>query len=110
LFVNQSGSNQDVVFNILYDLKQSLLKEATMQAIDKLTNAAEQTADKIADAASQANEALEEKAEQFIKLEQKCMKNCRASIRDYPIMSVGIAVAAGFILSQLTRTCNHKNR
>jgi ElaB/YqjD/DUF883 family membrane-anchored ribosome-binding protein len=81
-----------------------------MEAIDKLTNAAEETAEKIADVANQASEAIEEKAGQLIKMEQKCMKNCRASIRDYPIMSVSIALATGFILSQLTRACDHKIR
>jgi ElaB/YqjD/DUF883 family membrane-anchored ribosome-binding protein len=52
---------------------------------------------------SQAAEALGEKGEQLKKTEQQMMKNCRGYISDNPITSVGIAVAAGFLLSSLLR-------
>ena len=72
-----------------------------MKTLDKVSNSAHEAYDKIADATSQATEALGEKGEQLKKAEQQLMKNCRGYISDNPITSVGIAVAAGFLLSRL---------
>jgi ElaB/YqjD/DUF883 family membrane-anchored ribosome-binding protein len=72
-----------------------------METLDKVSNSAHEAFDKIASATSQATEALEEKGQQLKKTEQQLMKNCRGYISDNPIISVGIAVAAGFLLSRL---------
>ena len=72
-----------------------------METIDKASHSAHEAFDKIASATSQAAEALGEKGEQLKKAEQQLMKNCRGYISDNPITSVGIAVAAGFLLSRL---------
>jgi ElaB/YqjD/DUF883 family membrane-anchored ribosome-binding protein len=72
-----------------------------MEITEKVSNSAHEAYDKIADATSQAAEALGEKGEQLKKAEQKLMKNCRGYIRDNPMTSVSIAVAAGFLLSRL---------
>lgn len=72
-----------------------------MEITDKVSNSAHAAYDKIADATSQAAETLGEKGEQLKKTEQQLMKNCRGYIRDNPMTSVSIAVAAGFVLSRL---------
>lgn len=72
-----------------------------MKNTDKAVNLAHETFDKIADATSHAAEALGEKGEQLKSAEQHLMKNCRGYVRDYPIASLGIAAAAGFLLSRL---------
>ena len=72
-----------------------------MEITDKVSNSAHAAYDKIADATSQAAETLVEKGELLKKTEQKLMKNCSGFIRDNPITSVSIAVAAGFLLSRL---------
>jgi ElaB/YqjD/DUF883 family membrane-anchored ribosome-binding protein len=74
-----------------------------METLDKVSDSAHEAFDKIASATSQAAEALGEKGEQLKKTEQQLMKNCRGYISDNPITSVGIAVAAGFLLSSLLR-------
>jgi ElaB/YqjD/DUF883 family membrane-anchored ribosome-binding protein len=74
-----------------------------METIDNASKSAHGAFDKIASATSQAAEALGEKGEQLKKTEQQLMKNCRGYISDNPITSVGIAVAAGFLLSSLLR-------
>ncbi|MGJ0485223.1 MAG: hypothetical protein ACR65R_11960 [Methylomicrobium sp.] len=79
-----------------------------MATIDKLSDAAEEAGEKIAGATRQAAEALGEKGEQLMDAEERFMKQCRACIRDYPIASIGIALAVGFILSQMTHTCEHR--
>jgi ElaB/YqjD/DUF883 family membrane-anchored ribosome-binding protein len=72
-----------------------------MTTIDKVSNSAHEAYDKIADATSQAADALGKKGEQLINAEQKLLKNCRGYISDNPLTSVGIGVAAGFLLSRL---------
>ena len=72
-----------------------------METIDKASDSAHEAYDKIANATNHAAEALGEKGEQLKKAEQQLMKNCRGYISDNPITSVGIAVAAGFLLSRL---------
>lgn len=72
-----------------------------MEIKDKVSSSAHEAYDKVADATSQAAEALGEKGEQLKKAEQKLMKNCSRYVRDNPVTSLGIAVAAGFLLSRL---------
>lgn len=72
-----------------------------METIDNAFTTAHQAVDKIASAASQAVEALGEKGEQMKNAEHRLMDNCQGYVRSNPIASIGIAVAAGFVLSRL---------
>lgn len=75
-----------------------------METIDKLSNSAHEAFDKIADVTSQTAEALGEKGEQLLNAEQRLIKSCRGYVRDNPMASLGIAVAAGLLLSRLLRS------
>jgi ElaB/YqjD/DUF883 family membrane-anchored ribosome-binding protein len=80
-----------------------------METIDKLSSTAEEAAEKIASVTSQATEALGEKGEQLKELEEQLMEDARDYIREHPITSMGIALAAGFMLSQITtHTLEHR--
>ena len=72
-----------------------------METIDKASHSAHEAVDKIASATNQAAQALGEKGEQLKNAEQKLMESCRGYVQDNPITSLGIAVAAGFVLSRL---------
>ena len=72
-----------------------------MDITEKASNFAHETVDKVTRASGQAADALEAKSEQLINAEQRMMKNCSGYVRDNPITSLGIAVAAGFMLSRL---------
>ncbi|MCK9397934.1 MAG: DUF883 domain-containing protein [Methylobacter sp.] len=72
-----------------------------METIDKASNSAHEVVDKIAGASNQAVEALGEKTEQLKNAEQQMMNDCRSYIQNNPVTSMGIAVAAGFLLSRL---------
>jgi ElaB/YqjD/DUF883 family membrane-anchored ribosome-binding protein len=65
-----------------------------MEKIDKAANSANEAIDK-------ATEALGKKGEQLKNAEQQIMEDCRVYVRDNPITSMGIAVAAGFLLSRV---------
>ena len=72
-----------------------------METTDKAANSAHKSFDKFASTTNQAAEALGEKGEQLKNAEQQLMEDCRVYVRDNPITSVGIAVAAGFLLSRV---------
>ena len=72
-----------------------------METIDKASNSAHEAVDKIASATNKAAEALGEKGEQLKNAEQQLVDNCRTYVRENPIASLGIAAAAGFLLSRL---------
>ena len=72
-----------------------------METIEKASTSAHEVVDKIANATSQAAEALGEKGDQLKSAEQRMMNQCRGYVHDNPITSLGIAVAAGFLLSRL---------
>lgn len=69
-----------------------------METVDAASEFAHETVDKIADA---AKEAFGETGERLSDAEQKMINDLRDFIHDNPITSMGIAVAAGFILSRL---------
>jgi ElaB/YqjD/DUF883 family membrane-anchored ribosome-binding protein len=81
-----------------------------MANMDKLSSAAEEAGEKIAGATRQAAEALGEKGEQLMDMEERLMKQCRDCIRKHPIASIGVALAAGFILSRMSHTCEYRRR
>jgi ElaB/YqjD/DUF883 family membrane-anchored ribosome-binding protein len=72
-----------------------------METIDKAAKSAHEAVDTIASATNQASETLVEKGERLKNAEQQLMENCRGYVRDNPITSLGIAAAAGFLLSRL---------
>ena len=72
-----------------------------METVDKAAKSAHEAVDKIASATNQASEALSEKGNQLKNTEQQLVANCRDYVRENPITSLGIAVAAGFLLSRI---------
>ncbi len=72
-----------------------------METIDKASHSAHEAVDKIASATNQAAEALGEKGEQLKNAEQQLMESCRGYVQGNPVTSLGIAVAAGFLLSRI---------
>jgi ElaB/YqjD/DUF883 family membrane-anchored ribosome-binding protein len=72
-----------------------------MEKIDKAANSAHEAIDKATRATNQATEALDKKSEQLKNAEQQIVEDCRVYVRDNPIASLGIAVAAGFLLSRV---------
>jgi ElaB/YqjD/DUF883 family membrane-anchored ribosome-binding protein len=72
-----------------------------METIENVSQSAHEAVDKIASVTHQASAAFSEKEKQLKNAEQQLMENCRGYVRDNPITSLGIAAAAGFLLSRL---------
>jgi len=80
------------------------VSDAARPVVDRIASGAHRTVDKIASAAGQAAETLGVKGEQLKNAQVQAMEQCRGYVRDHPVTSLGIAVAAGFLLSRLLRS------
>lgn len=72
-----------------------------MESIDNIANTAHDAVDMIADVTNQAAEAISEKTGQLHNAEQQLLVSCRDYVHENPVASLGIAAAAGFVLSRL---------
>ena len=70
-------------------------------ATDRAATTAHETVDKVAGAAQAAARAVEQRSGQFMDASERYMEQCRESVRASPFASVGIALAAGFVLGYL---------
>lgn len=68
---------------------------------NKAPDSVHEAIDKIANLAYQAAEAFGGKEDPLKNAEQQLVNNYRSYIHDNPITSMGIAVAAGFLMSRL---------
>jgi ElaB/YqjD/DUF883 family membrane-anchored ribosome-binding protein len=72
-----------------------------MGTTEKVSKFAHEAGERITDAADHAAEVMGEKGKQLKNAEQRLMSNCRGYVCDHPMTSLGIAAAAGFLLSRL---------
>jgi len=77
--------------------------DAARPAVDRVAAGAHQAVDKLAGAATQAADTLDVKGRQLRDAQSRLAENCRVHVRARPIASLGIAVAAGFLLGVLLR-------
>lgn len=71
----------------------------TRPAVDELASGAHHTVDSLAGSAAHVAQALEGKGEELQALQGRLSESCRAQLRDHPIATLGIAVAAGYMLN-----------
>lgn len=70
-------------------------------AVDKAASAANSAVDKAASAAAAAARVAGEKGEQLNALQERYLDGARSRVRDNPLAAVGVALAAGFLVSFL---------
>ncbi len=80
------------------------VSQAAHPAIDRISSGAHHTVDKAASTATLTAAMFDEKREKLRYVQARTMKETRDYVRANPIMSVGIAVAAGYLISQLLRS------
>jgi ElaB/YqjD/DUF883 family membrane-anchored ribosome-binding protein len=72
---------------------------AAVPVVEQLAAGAHQATDKLSGAALHAAETLTQKSRQARDVEARFAESCRTHVRENPVASLGIAVAAGFALS-----------
>ena len=69
--------------------------------VDRVATTAHEAVDKAANAVNAAAKAVSKRTEQFTDLPAQYLDTCRSQVRDHPLTALGIAIAAGFLLSQI---------
>ena len=77
------------------------LSDVAKPAVDRMTSGAHNVVDQVAGAATQAAKTLGATTKNLQRTEQKLTQNAREYVREHPIASVGIALAAGYVVSRL---------
>ncbi|HEX7030787.1 MAG TPA: DUF883 domain-containing protein [Gammaproteobacteria bacterium] len=75
--------------------------------VDRAARGAHDTVDRLADAASRTMSSFGEKGEQLSETKERWMAQTRTYVQMHPVASIGIAVAAGFLLSRLLHSDSH---
>lgn len=75
--------------------------DAARPTVDHIAAGAHEAVDRVAGAATHAAEALEAKGEQLRDAQSHLMAACRVQMRERPMATIGMAVAAGFVLNWL---------
>lgn len=75
--------------------------------VDRAARGAHDTVDKLADKATRYAAQMGEKGEQFSEQRDRLMAETRSYVQTHPVAAIGIAVAAGFVLSRLLRSESH---
>jgi ElaB/YqjD/DUF883 family membrane-anchored ribosome-binding protein len=75
--------------------------DAAHPAVDRVAFGAHQAVDRVAGVAGHAAQSLDLKGEQFKDAQARVLDQCRGYVRANPLASLGIAVAAGYLLSRL---------
>jgi ElaB/YqjD/DUF883 family membrane-anchored ribosome-binding protein len=97
------GKNITSIDNATAGAHQTIDKvsQAARPAVDRVTTGAHQVVDKLAGAATSAAETISAKGEQLKLAQDRLTEASRDYVRENPLTSIGIAVAAGFFLSRL---------
>src|SRR6202171_2379956 len=77
--------------------------EKAAPVIDRAAQAAHQTVDKVAQAAAPAADWINQNAEQLKQQQEALLEGCRSYVRDRPLVAVGVALAAGYLVGRLAR-------
>ena len=76
----------------------------TEKTVDRLSQSAHQAVDRAASAASSYAERFGEKGDELMQMPQDWLETAREYVRDNPLQAVGMAAAAGYLLSILMRS------
>ncbi len=80
------------------------MSDALYPAVDRLAAGAHRSVEQIAAVASQAAETFGAKRMQMNDARVRVAAQCRDYVRANPLASVGLALAAGFVVSRLVRS------
>jgi ElaB/YqjD/DUF883 family membrane-anchored ribosome-binding protein len=72
--------------------------------IERASSAAHDTVDRVTQTAAAYAERFGERAEEFLEMKDNWVEGAREYVREHPVAALGIAVAAGYVLSMLMRS------
>jgi len=76
----------------------------TDKTIERASSGAHDAIDRATQTASAYAERFGEKAEEWLEMKDTWVEGTREYVREHPVAALGIAVAAGYVLSMLMRS------
>ena len=76
---------------------------ASKQQVDRLSQTAHQSVDRAAQAASSVADRVSEKYEELYAMQEDWVEAGREYVKEHPVAAIGMALAAGYLLSMLMR-------
>ena len=92
--------------NQAHQMVDNAARQATDKAapaIDRVAQVAHSTVDKVAGAAGPAAEWVGETAAELKQQRDALLDSCRVVVRERPLVVLGVALAAGYLLGRLSR-------
>ena len=77
---------------------------STEHNIERASSSAQDTVERVAQTASAYAERFGEKAEEWLEMKDNWVEGAREYVREHPVAALGIAVAAGYLLSMIMRS------
>ena len=78
-------------------------KSTTKQPIDRVSDSAHRAVDQAANRATAIADRFGEKADELMEMKDDWVESTRGYVREHPVAALGIALAAGYVLSALMR-------
>jgi ElaB/YqjD/DUF883 family membrane-anchored ribosome-binding protein len=85
-------------------MESTSTRGSTERNIERATRTAGEAADRAGQTASAYAERFGEKAEEWLEMKDEWVESAREYVREHPVAAVGVAVAAGYVLSMLMRS------
>jgi len=76
---------------------------STSDAINRIASSAHQTVDRLAKGADTTLQSLRGSSSQWKEVSDQSFANVQAYVREKPLTALGLALAAGFLISRLIR-------
>jgi len=70
-------------------------------AVDSVAKKVESAVDRFKNSASGATGSLQDGADQFVQMEKEVLGSVRSTVRDHPLLTIGLALAAGVLISRM---------
>lgn len=83
------------------------LSAATQPVVSRAVSGAHRLVDRVAGTTTRVAQQLQETGTRLKNAEQRMVGASTGYVRDHPLRSLGIALVAGFVVSQLTTTSHH---
>jgi ElaB/YqjD/DUF883 family membrane-anchored ribosome-binding protein len=77
---------------------------STEKNVERATTGAHEAVDRVAQTATAYAARFGEKAEEWLEMKDNWVEGAREYVREHPVAALGIAAAAGYVLSMLMRS------
>lgn len=77
------------------------LSDVAKPAVDRMTSGAHDVIDQVSGAATHAAKTLGVTGKKLQRVEKRLASNARGYVREHPVAALGVALAAGYVVSRL---------